>query len=149
MKFFILGLLLLSSMGWAPTSGLGSLRPLARASIAPSDPDFSIVLFPDTQYYHGNNTYVFQDQANWVVNNYAALNIKMVIGLGDMVDDGGYPVDSSGNVNGTCATVPPSAWHSQWRETQAAVNILTSHGREVGSQERTPRLQNCFRSPWS
>jgi hypothetical protein len=128
MKFFALGLLLFSSMGWVPAPMVGSAQPLAQTSIASSDPDFSIVLFPDTQYYHGWNNYVFQDQTNWVVNNRAALNIKMVVGLGDTVDGGGYPVDSSGNVIGTCAKAPPSTWQTQWRETQAAINILTSHG---------------------
>ncbi len=128
MKFFALGLLLLSSMGWAPTTEIGSAQPLAKASIPSSDPNFSIVLFPDTQYYHGNNTYVFQDQVNWVVSHQSALNIRMVIGLGDMVDGGGYPVDSGGNVNRSCATVQASSWQTQWQETQAAVSILTSHG---------------------
>jgi hypothetical protein len=39
------------------------------------------VLFPDTQYYNGQNSYVFSDQANWVVANQSALNIKMVLGI--------------------------------------------------------------------
>src|SRR5689334_7495965 len=70
----------------------------AQASISGSDPDFSIVLFPDTQYYNGSYNYLFQDQVNWVVANQAVLNIKMVIGLGDIVDGGGYPVDSTGKI---------------------------------------------------
>jgi hypothetical protein len=107
-----------------------SSAPLAvgQISIPRSDPDFSIVLFPDTQYYNGSNAYVFRDQANWVVANQAALNIKMVVGLGDIVDGGGYPVDNSGNVNGSCHTAPPSSWQTQWQQAQSAVKILTSHG---------------------
>jgi len=100
----------------------------AQASISGSDPDFSIVLFPDTQYYNGSYNYVFQDQVNWVVANQAALNIKMVIGLGDIVDGGGYPVDSTGKIVGTCQTTPPSTWQKQWQQAQAAVKVLTSHG---------------------
>jgi hypothetical protein len=62
------------------------------------------------------------------VQNRAGLNIKMVIGMGDIIDGGGYPVDKYGNVNGTCSTVPPSTWQTQWQQAQAAVKILTSHG---------------------
>ena len=100
----------------------------SKAAISTSDPDFSIVLFPDTQYYHGGNNYIFQDQANWVVANRSALNIKVVIGLGDMVDGGGLPLNSSGNVAGSCQNAPPSTWQQQWQESQAAMKILTSHG---------------------
>ena len=90
MKYFALGLLILvSGAVWAPKLFLGTAQQTAAASISSADPDFSIVLFPDTQYYNAQNAYVFKDQANWVVTNQSALNIKMVIGLGDMVDDGG------------------------------------------------------------
>jgi hypothetical protein len=118
-------LLLIGSAIWAPTFFLS--QP-ALASISSTDPDFSIVLFPDTQYYNSKNAYVFQDQASWVVAHRAALNIKMVIGLGDIIDGGGYPIDSNRNVIGTCEMVPPSSWQTQWQQAQAAVKILTSHG---------------------
>lgn len=100
----------------------------AQASISTSDPDFSIVIFPDTQYYHGKNAYVFRDQANWVVRNRTALNIKMVIGMGDIIDGGGYPIDQQGNVVGKCKVAPPSDWRTQWQQAQWSVKILTSHG---------------------
>lgn len=100
----------------------------ATSAISTADPDFSIVLFPDTQYYSGQNSYVFRDQAAWVVSHKSALNIKMVIGLGDIIDGGGYPVDADGNVNGTCEKAPSSSWKTQWQEAQSAVDILNSHG---------------------
>jgi hypothetical protein len=128
MKYFVLVLVLIGSAIWPPKFLLTSAQPPALASISPTDPDFSIVLFPDTQYYNSQNAYVFKDQANWVVANQSALSIKMVVGLGDIVDGGGYPIDSSGNVNGTCATAPPSTWQTQWQQAQNAVKILTSHG---------------------
>jgi len=98
------------------------------ASIASSDPDFSIVLFPDTQYYHGQYASIFDDQANWVVSHRSSLNIKAVIGLGDIVDGGGYPVDNSGNVNGSCANLPSANWKTQWQDAQKAVGILNGAG---------------------
>src|SRR5581483_3101658 len=57
-----------------------------------------------------------------------SLNIQAVVGLGDIVDGGGYPVDSAGNVVGTCNAAPPSGWQTQWQQSQAAVSTLTSHG---------------------
>ncbi len=126
MKLLAFGLLFVSSIASAPGFLLSTIRQ--PASIPVADPDFSIVLFPDTQYYTGQNSYVFRDQANWVVANQAALNIKMVVGLGDIVDSGGYPVDKSGNMSGSCAAAPSPTWQTQWQQAQAAINILTSHG---------------------
>jgi len=128
-KLFTLGLLILiSGAVFAPKLFLSAAQQAVAASISTADPDFSIVLFPDTQYYNAQNAYVFKDQANWVVANQSALNIKMVIGLGDIIDSGGYPIDSNGNVIGMCAKAPPSNWQTQWQQAQAAVKILTSHG---------------------
>lgn len=127
MKYLAFGLLLLSSALWiiAPFS---TSAQVAQPYISKADADFSIVLFPDTQYYNGQNAQIFQDQANWVVSHQAALNIKMVIGLGDIIDGGGYPVDSNGNVTGLCGTAPATSWQSQWQNAQASINILNSHG---------------------
>jgi len=132
MKRFALGLVAVVCV----FAGLTTSRPGApyasaqttQVSIPRTDPDFSIVLFPDTQYYNGSNAYVFKDQANWVVSQQSALNVKLVIGLGDIVDGGGYPVDASGNVNGTCSNAPSASWRTQWQQAQAAIAILNSHG---------------------
>src|SRR5947207_2378072 len=126
MKVLLFALLALGSI--AVSSGIILSATQPSASISSADPDFSIVLFPDTQYYSGQNSYVFRDQANWVVANRSRLNIKMVIGMGDIIDGGGYPIDGHGNVSGTCAKAPPSTWQTQWQHAQAAVNILTNHG---------------------
>ncbi len=126
MKYLALGLVVVSVLVCAPLFFVHAQT--AQALIATSDPDFSIVVFPDTQYYQGQNAYVFKDQANWVVNHQAALNIKAVIGMGDIIDGGGYPVDANGSVNGTCVNPPSSTWQTQWQQAQAAVNILNTHG---------------------
>src|SRR5215475_4317819 len=122
MKYLSLGLLVFCGALWT------SSAQAAPTMMSSADPDFSIVLFPDTQYYNNHNAYVFQDQANWVVSQKPALNIKAVIGLGDIIDGGGYPVDGSGNVIGSCQTAPASTWQTQWQQARAAINILNSHG---------------------
>jgi len=123
MKYAALGLLIFSSI-LVSSSGSGTKSH----SIPATDPDFSIVVLPDTQYYHGNYGYVFQDQVNWVVAHQNAFNVKAVVGVGDIVDGGGYPVDSAGNVTGTCRTVPPSGWQTQWQQARSAINVLNAHG---------------------
>lgn len=123
MRYVVLGLLIAVSV-FLPLSA-GSLFG---AAIPSTDPDFSIVLFPDTQYYHGNYAYVLQDQVNWVIARHSSLNIQAVVGLGDIVDGGGYPVDSAGNVVGSCNNAPPAGWQTQWQQSQAAVSALTAHG---------------------
>src|SRR5437764_8495705 len=124
MKFSALRLLVFGAFVLFP---LFSRSSGGGGAIPSTDPDFSIVVFPDTQYYGGNYAYVFQDQANWVISHQASLNIKAVVGMGDIVDGGGYPVDSAGNVAGSCVNAPPSSWQTQWKQAQAAVNILISH----------------------
>jgi hypothetical protein len=126
MRYLALGLVILSGLVCAPRFFVHAQT--AQALIATSDADFSIVVFPDTQYYQGQYAYIFKDQANWVVSHQAALNIKAVVGLGDMIDGGGYPVDAYGNPNGTCSNAPSSTWQTQWQQAQAAVTILNAHG---------------------
>jgi calcineurin-like phosphoesterase family protein len=51
--------------------------------------DFSIVLLPDTQYYSASHPNILNSQMLWIVNNAAARNVQMVLGLGDIVNNGG------------------------------------------------------------
>jgi hypothetical protein len=51
--------------------------------------DFSAVLLPDTQYYSESYPNILNSQMQWIVNNAAALNIQMVLGPGDIVNNGG------------------------------------------------------------
>jgi hypothetical protein len=126
-KYLLLLLLLLAGVSCGPLAS-NSAQPVPQIALAKSDPDFSIVVFPDTQYYSGKYNYVFQDQANWVVANQSRLNIKAVVGMGDIVDAGGYPVDSSGKVAGSCQVPPPSGWQTDWQQAQSSINILESSG---------------------
>jgi hypothetical protein len=62
---------------------------LAQCNAQTTAPDFSIIVLPDTQYYAQDFPQTFTAQTQWIVNNLTALNIKMVIGVGDIVNGGG------------------------------------------------------------
>src|SRR5438067_4242560 len=51
--------------------------------------DFSFVLLPDTQNEAQFFPSVLSSETKWIVNNRAQLNIQAVLGLGDIVNDGG------------------------------------------------------------
>ena len=60
--------------------------------VAESEDEFSIAVIPDTQYYtsekNGGKKEMFSAQTKWIVKNAAKENIKYVIHLGDISDDG-------------------------------------------------------------
>jgi hypothetical protein len=60
-------------------------------------PDFTLVALPDTQYYtdeaRGAKFEMFTAQTEWVARNKTKENIKAVIGLGDIVDNGDAKVE--------------------------------------------------------
>src|SRR5581483_2646036 len=51
--------------------------------------DFTIIALPDTQYYSQSYPATFTAQTQWIANNASSLNIKAVLGLGDVVNGGG------------------------------------------------------------
>ena len=51
--------------------------------------DFTVVALPDTQYYSESYPAILNSQMQWIVNNAGALNIQLVLGLGDIVNNGG------------------------------------------------------------
>jgi hypothetical protein len=48
--------------------------------------DFTVVVLPDTQYYSASYPQIFNSQTQWIAANRDALNIQLVIGVGDVVD---------------------------------------------------------------
>ena len=59
----------------------------ATLGLAQNQPgDFSIVVLPDTQYYSATYPQIFTSQTQWIAANRDALNIQLVIGVGDIVD---------------------------------------------------------------
>jgi hypothetical protein len=66
--------------------------------------DFTVIAVPDTQYYSESYPQILNSQMQWIVNNASALNIQMVLGLGDIV-----------NASGTV---------SEWGNADAAYKLL-------------------------
>jgi hypothetical protein len=60
---------------------LAVLPPCAHSQSA----DFTIVALPDTQWYSESYPQTFTAQTQWIVNNSSALNVQMVLGMGDIV----------------------------------------------------------------
>jgi Carboxypeptidase regulatory-like domain/Calcineurin-like phosphoesterase len=64
------------------------LLPAALAAQTPTD-EFTIIALPDTQFYSANNPQIFSAQTNWIAQHVQDQNIRLVVGLGDIVDGGG------------------------------------------------------------
>jgi hypothetical protein len=63
------------------------LSLFAAIGVAQSNPgDFTVVVLPDTQYYSASYPQIFNSQTQWIAANRDALNIQLVIGVGDIVD---------------------------------------------------------------
>ncbi|HKT51400.1 MAG TPA: carboxypeptidase regulatory-like domain-containing protein [Candidatus Angelobacter sp.] len=69
-----------------------------------SGDEFTIVALPDTQYYSRDFPQIFQAQTQWIADHVQDQNIKLVLGLGDIVDDGADP--------------------AQWQNADMAVHLL-------------------------
>lgn len=80
------------------------LLVLAAAAFAQTSDEFTIIALPDTQHYSRAYPHVFNQQTQWIVNNAARLNIKFVLGLGDIVNNGDQVY--------------------QWQNADAAVRLL-------------------------
>jgi hypothetical protein len=58
----------------------------ARAQDLPGQ-EFTIVALPDTQIMSRDYPQIFAAQTKWIADNAQSMNIRMVLGLGDIVDD--------------------------------------------------------------
>src|SRR6478735_5518449 len=84
---------------------MSTQMPAQTATPSPTPLDeFTIVALPDTQFYSSLNPQIFAAQTQWIANHVHAQNIKLVVGLGDIVDGGGDL--------------------TQWQNADAAVRLL-------------------------
>jgi len=58
----------------------------ADAGVGVTQPDYSIVVLPDTQYYAASFPDIFMKQASWIVESRDAQQIAFVLHTGDLVD---------------------------------------------------------------
>ena len=98
-RFVLLLVLFLSGVMAAQT-------PAPAPSPTPAD-EFTIVALPDTQFYSSTYPQIFAAQTQWIANHVQDQNIKLVVGLGDIVDGGSVL--------------------AQWQNADAAVRLL--HGK--------------------
>lgn len=49
--------------------------------------NFSIIVLPDTQHYSESYPWIFTNQTKWIIDKMDELNIKVVIHVGDIVED--------------------------------------------------------------
>ena len=68
-----------------PDSATHDLRFFGRTSVA-AQPDFTIVVLPDTQFYSESFPATYTAQTQWIMNNRSALNIQYVAHVGDIVN---------------------------------------------------------------
>lgn len=84
---------------------LCSIPVSIRAQVATDE--FAIVALPDTQFYSANYPQIFAAQTEWIAQHVSDQNIKLVVGLGDIVDGGGDL--------------------AQWQNADAAIRLLDGH----------------------
>ena len=94
---------------WIPLllAGLLAMGGVCMAQTVQS-PDFTIVALPDTQMYSQDFPANFTSQTQWIANNQSGLNIKFVVGLGDIVNVG----------NST----------TQWNNAMASIGVMDTAG---------------------
>lgn len=121
LSLFMLALVLLNS----------SMTLIKKADSDDSD-TFSIAILPDTQYYtsekHGGKNEMFVAQTKWIAEHAQKENIKYVIHLGDISEDG-------------------ERFPEQWEKAWAAMSILEKpqrgypqgipYGMAVGNHDQT------------
>lgn len=87
------GLGLISSQRAAARSNSGSSGP----NVDPTT-EFSIVTFPDTQYYAEQDNGIFEQMGQWVADNKDEYNIKMFLHEGDLVQNYGTDNEDEWNI---------------------------------------------------
>jgi hypothetical protein len=83
---------------------LSLFSAMSAQMLRPPADEFTIIALPDTQFYSSLNPQIFAAQTQWIANHVQDQNIKLVVGLGDIVDGGGDL--------------------AQWQNADAAVRLL-------------------------
>jgi hypothetical protein len=101
-----------------------ALQPIVSAT--PDDTTFSIMQISDTQFLAKNFPSLFNDTIDWIVNNAATYNLKMVVHTGDIVD----------NIDATTVSL------TQWGDANKAMQKLLDAGIpycwDAGNHDQMP-----------
>jgi Carboxypeptidase regulatory-like domain/Calcineurin-like phosphoesterase len=106
LRLLVSGLILLALNGCGGSSTRANPPGNPGNQTAAAD-EFTIVALPDTQFYSRDFPDIFRAQTQWIADHAQDQNIKLVVGLGDIVD------------NGSDLT--------QWQNADSAVRILDGH----------------------
>jgi carboxypeptidase family protein/calcineurin-like phosphoesterase family protein len=102
---FLLFFVLISSfLGCGGSGSNNTSAPPAELEQPFAADEFTIVALPDTQYYSRDFPDIFRAQTQWIADHIQDQHIQLVLGLGDIVDDGADPV--------------------QWQNAEDAVSLI-------------------------
>ncbi len=90
--------------GCGGSGGSNNTAPPAVLTQPFAPDEFTIVALPDTQYYSRDFPDIFRAQTQWIADHTQDQHIQLVLGLGDIVDDGADPV--------------------QWQNADSAVRLI-------------------------
>jgi hypothetical protein len=114
----------LSALVSDPSGGSLSVRVGLRPAV---QPEFTIIVLPDTQHYSEAFPAVFTSQTQWIVNNKAARNIVFVTHEGDIVEHNNLL--------------------SEWQAANASMSLLDGvvpYGMGPGNHDQPTTLYNQF-----
>ena len=114
----------LEMMVSAPAGGLLNVTAEVRPVV---QPEFTIVVLPDTQHYSESNPAIFTAQTQWIKDNTTARNIVFVTHEGDIVEN-------AGNV-------------SEWQAANASMSILDGvvpYGMAPGNHDQPSGNYNTY-----
>ena len=92
-----------------------------------AEPEFTIVVLPDTQYYSESFPAIFTSQTQWIVNNKDSRNIVFVTHEGDIVNH--------------------SSVTSEWQAANTSMSLLDNvvpYGMAPGNHDQPTTLYNQF-----
>jgi hypothetical protein len=115
------------------------VRVLGRAAPVADQPEFTVALLPDTQFYsaemHGATRHIFFRQTDWIVENREAENIAFVLHMGDMTQTGDI---KSGAPNSLEWSIVAQAMYRLHNPQTTGLAEGIPYGVNVGNHDQEP-----------
>jgi hypothetical protein len=113
-----------------------------------ADPDFEIILLPDTQYYarenHGAKASLFTAQTRWIVKNAQNRNIAAVLHLGDITDRGDIEESEWLNADHAMSLLEKAKSPRHPNGIPYSMNVGNHDQRDLGGGDGPARLFNEY-----